>query len=398
MNTSVAFAFKAVRQDGAIETGTVEAASREAAIAQLGTRGAFAVSVSVAPAIERRPAGLSADDLAQGLRALATLLGSGVPLGRALAILEELAPPSWRHALPALRQRVEQGESLGAGLEASSLGLPPYVLGLLQAGEAGSGLTAALESAAQMLETRVATQTAVRNALAYPLMLAVAGGASVALLVGVVLPRFANLLADAGQTLPLSTRLVLQLGSTARAVFVPGMLLLIGLTVLWRAWVATPEGMKRWHHWLLTGPVIGTIRWSAASANACSALTALLSAGVPLAVALPHAGRASGDRALESRLLAARRRIESGQSIASAMHAEAALTPAAIRLVRVGEETGALAGMLGHAARIESEQALQRLRRLIRILEPMLILLFGCLVMAVAAALLQAMYGLRPSL
>lgn len=398
MNESQAFEFRAVRRDGAIEAGTVEAPSREAAVALLGSRGTFAISVSAAPASRARSARVGADDLAQGLRALATLLGSGVPLARALAILEDLAPPTWRTVLPALRHRVEQGESLGACLQASSLGLPPHVIGLIEAGEAGSGLTAAVESAARMLEARAATRTAVRNALAYPLMLGVAGSASVGLLVGVVLPRFASLLADAGRTLPLSTRLVLQLGSATRAAFLPGIVALAALAVLWRAWIAKPEGMKRWHQWLLAAPFIGPIRWSAAVANACSALTALLGAGVPLATALPHAGRASGDRALESRLLAARKRISGGESIASAMQAEAALTPTAIRLVRVGEETGQLAGMLGHAARIEADHSLQRLQRLIRVLEPVLILLFGGLVMVVATSLLQAMYGLRPSL
>jgi len=72
------------------------------------------------------------------------------------------------------------------------------------------------------------------------------------------------------------------------------------------------------------------------------------------------------------------------------------VTPTAIRLVRVGEETGKLADMLAHASRIEATQALQRLQRLTRGLEPLLILLFGGFVMVVAAALLQAMYGLRP--
>jgi general secretion pathway protein F len=390
------FAFKAMRRDGSLETGVVEAPSREAAAALIGARGVFAIEVSAESRVLQARLRISADDLALGLRALATLLASGIPIARALTILEDLVPAAWLPALPDLRHRVEQGEHLGTALEASSLPFPSHVIGVIGAGEAGSGLAAAVEGAAHLLETRAATRAALRNALAYPSILAVAGSASVALLVGVVLPRFASLLTDSGQTLPASTRLVLALGSSAHAALIPAGFALAGAVALWRAWVAKPEGLAQWHRLLLKAPGLGPIRHSAAAANACSALAALLGAGVPLASALPTAARATGDRAVELRLLAARRRIATGERISSALRAEAALTPTVVRLVRLGEETGRLSGMLAHAAAIESGQALQRLQRAIRLLEPALILVFGILVMVVAAALLQAMYGLRP--
>jgi general secretion pathway protein F len=390
------FKFQAVRRDGTLEAGVVEAPSRDAALALIGSRGAFATQVAADPAAALPPSRISTEDLALGLRALATLLAAGVPLARALSLLDDLAPPAWLSALPDLRRRVAQGEHLGAALAASSLPFPSHVIGIIQAGEAGSGLAAAAQSSAQMLEARAATRAALRNALAYPAMLAVAGSASVALLVGVVLPRFAGLLADSGQVLPLTTRLVLGFGSVARVAAVPGIFALAVAAALWRKWVSRPEGLARWHELLLSAPALGPIRRSAASANACAALAALLEAGVPLATALPHGARATGDRAQESRLLAARGRITTGEGVAAALRAENALTPTVTRLVRIGEETGHLAAMLVHAARIESDHALQSLQRLIRVLEPVLILVFGGLVMIVAAALMQAMYGLRP--
>src|SRR5439155_23940113 len=370
MSDHTPFAFKAVRRDGTIETGIVEASDRGAAAALIGSRGAFAIQVTAeAPAPHARLR-ISADDLALGLRALATLLGSGIPIARALAILEDLVPVAWLAALPDLRQRVTQGEHLAAALEASPLPLPSHVIGIIHAGEAGSGLGAAVESAAQLLEARAATRAALRNALAYPSILTVAGSASVALLVGVVLPRFADLLADTGQVLPTSTRIVLALGSAVHGALIPALFALAGAGALWRAWVAQPEGLTRWHRLLLEAPAVGPIRRSAAAANACSALAALLGAGVPLAAALPPAARATGDRAVESRLLAARRRIATGEGVGSALQAENALTPTVVRLVRLGEETGRLTDMLAHAAAIESGLARQRLQRAIRMLEP----------------------------
>lgn len=397
MRRPVPFAFKAVRRDGGLETGVVEAPSREAAAALIGSRGAFAIELSAKPDDSLRLRRRNPDDLAAGLRALATLLGSGVPLGRALSLLDELAPPSWLGALPDLRRRIEQGDRLATALDASPLGFPAHVIGIIQAGEAGSGLDAAVQSAAEVLEARAAARTALRNALAYPAMLAVAGGASVALLVAVVLPRFAGLLGDSGQTLPVTTRVVLGLGALSHVLFFPAIALVIAAAAAWRAWTARPAGLAQWHRLLLSVPTVGLIRRSTAAANACAALAALLDAGVPVAQALPHAARATGDRAMDAKVLAARGRIATGERISTALEKEDALTPTVVRLVRIGEETGRLKGMLAHAARIEASQALQRLQRGLRLLEPALILVFGGIVMLVAAALLQAMYGLRPA-
>jgi general secretion pathway protein F len=391
----VAYTFKAVRRDGSHEQGVIEATTREAAVALLGSRGAFAIEVAE-PTASARSARVSAEDLALGLRALVTILTSGVPLARALAMLDDLVPDSWHPALPELRRRVEQGERLGAALEASPLPFPPQVLGIIAAGEAGSGLIAATESAAQVLEQRAAMRAALRSALAYPMMLAVAGSASVGLLIGVVLPRFAQLLSDYGQTLPASTRVVLFLGAVARVALVPTLVGVAIVAALLPGWLARGDRLRRLHRLLLNLPAVGAIRRSSATAHACSALAALLNSGVPLATALLHAARASGDQEMEARLVRAREAIATGERIGAALRGADALTPTAIRLVRVGEETGALADMVAHAARIEASQALQRLQRFTRGLEPVLILLFGGLVMIVAAALLQAMYGLRP--
>lgn len=397
MTEAIAFAFRAVRRDGTIETGVLDAPDRDGALALIRTRGAFPLEVAPRQGTALPRVRVSTDDLALGLRSLASLLGAGIPLGRALEVLPELVPVGWAAALPELRARVEQGERLSAALSASSLPLPPHVVGIIEAGEAGSGLAAAMESVARLLEARAATRAALRSALAYPVMLALAGSASVAILVGVVLPRFATLLIDAGQRLPFSTRLVLTAGMLVRTSWLPAVVVAAAAVLLWRQWVARPDGCTRWHRLLLGAPAIGLIRRSAAAASGCSALAALLDAGVPLATALPHAARATGDRAVEATLLAARARIAVGERISAALTAEGAFTPTVARLVRTAEETGELTGMLAHAAQLESAQALRRLQGLIRVLEPALILVFGGVVVVVAAALLQAMYGLRPT-
>jgi general secretion pathway protein F len=396
VSTGAQYAYRAAHRSGQLESGVLLADNAEAARDALYARGLFPVEVR--PAARRRPAGprLSTADLALGLRILATLLESGLPIGRALAAMDDLAPPAWQPALAAMRDSIRQGSSLAGAFSAAPVAFPPLVVGLVQAGEAGTGLAPAVARAAELTESAAETRRAIGAALAYPLLLAGAGFASVVLLVGFVLPRFAAILEDLGQGLPPTARLVLGAADAARAGFLPAVGTLVLALVLWRLWTSTDEGLARWHAALLSLPLVGAIRRAGAVGRFAAALSALLDSGVALAPALSHATRATGDAALTARILAAREAVVGGQGIGTSLAAAGAATPTLVRLVRAGEETGRLAPMLSHAGRIESERAERLVRSLVRVLEPGLIIGFGAVVALVAAALLQSVYGVRP--
>lgn len=391
-----AYSYRAARADGAIELGVLDAESHAAAASALSARGLFPMEIRVEAEASSGRNRLPARDLALGLRMLATLLESGLSMTRALAALEELVPDSWCEALPIIARNVREGRSLAAALAASPVEFPPVVLGIVQAGEGGSGVALAVQRAAELTEQVAATRAAIIAALAYPCILGVAGAASVALLVGVVLPRFGAILADLGQPLPATTRFVLGFATTARTLALPGLIVLIAALFIFRAWRTTSTGARSWHELLLRVPLLGDVRRSAATARASAALAALLESGVPVSVALIHGARACGDAALGARLLAARESVVVGQGIARALAAAQAMTPTAIRLVQAGEETGRLASMLAHAAKLERDLADRKLHAAVRLLEPGLILVFGGIVAVVAAALLQAIYSVRP--
>jgi len=395
--TATRFAYRAARADGAFEHGVLAAESRDAALRALTAQGLWAVDLTAARSDGDLRMRLSPADLALGLRVLSTLLESGLPVSKALAAMPELAPDAWQPALPGLARSVREGSSLGAALERSGLAIPAVVLGIVRAGEAGSGLARAVRRAADLMDESAATRTAVRAALIYPCILAVAGTVSVGILVGVVLPRFGAILADLGQSLPPTTRFVLQASALARVAALPAGIATLIILVAWRAWISTADGAVRWANILLGAPVIGRIRRSAGTARVCAALSALLESGVALSSALTHAARAAGDAAIQHRVLAARTSVIAGARPSAAFLTEDALTPIASRLVRAGEETGALVPMLAHAARLENERATDRVRSAVRLLEPTLILAFGGLVALVAAALLQAIYSVRPT-
>jgi general secretion pathway protein F len=190
--------------------------------------------------------------------------------------------------------------------------------------------------------------------------------------------------------------MILAFADMARAAFVPALFTVLVAGLLWRVWTGTEEGRAKWDAFLLGVPLVGGIRRSAATGRFCAALGALLESGVPIAPALSYATRATGDAALTGRILAARESVVAGRSIAASLEAENAATPTSIRLIRTGEETGRVGPMLSHASRIEAERAEQLVRALVRVLEPSMIIVFGGIVALVAAALLQAVYSVRP--
>jgi len=399
------FEYRAARDDGAVERGIVAAKNETDALRLLALRGllaaelreagdiATATTVSLWTSRNRMPVA----QLALGLRVLSDFLDAGLPVARALSALEEMAPSAWRKVLPSVRAAIRDGKSVAAALADADLRFPRVVIGLIRAGESGMGLAIGARRAAEIMEEAAAARAAIRAALSYPVILLVAGTASLCLLVGVVIPHFASILADLGETLPPMTRALLAMSSVSRQAALPVLAVVVATMALWQRWIASDRGAKHWHGFLLSTPFLGSLRLTATSSRICFALAALLESGVPISAALDVAANASNDAILTARWLEAREQVVRGERLSNALHLTRATTATTMRLARAGEESGRLAAMLMHAARLDREESLRRMRSAVQLLEPAMILLFGALIAFVAGALLQALYGIRPT-
>jgi len=247
------------------------------------------------------------------------------------------------------------------------------------------------------LEQEVETRSAIQSVLIYPALLASAGTLAIVLLVVFVLPRFAAILTDLGQTIPATAQIILGFASFARFAIVPLSICIAIAVVGLRAWIATQSGRESWHRLLLALPILGPIRQAFGASRSCDALAALLAAGVPMRSALTHAASASGDSALGQRFVIVSNSVARGDALASALASTKATTPTIVRLVQVGQHTGELAKMLFEGARLERERATRRVSTLVKLLEPSLILAFGVLMALISAALLQTIYAIRPT-
>jgi general secretion pathway protein F len=334
-----AFRYEAARSDGGTVRGRLDAPSRPDAAALLSARGLFPVSVEVIEESSRWwPPRPSARSRAIVIESLATLVGAGLPLEKALHATEQVATGRLREVLTRVSARVREGASLGGALSAETGVFSGVTLGLIRAGERGVGLGAALEQAASQLDREAESAARVQAALAYPALLAVAGSLSVAVIVLFVVPRFGAILGDLGETLPPATRLLIALSD-----FVRNYGLLLGAALVAGFALGATEITRRreaFHRWLLGLPVIGSLRHSLATARVARTLAVLLDTGTPALQALVIAEGAAGDAEVAARVARARERVAEGASLTVALSGTEALTPAALQLLAVGEQSG----------------------------------------------------------
>jgi general secretion pathway protein F len=389
------YRYRAAEANGRVARGTLDAASLTEAGTLLLLRGLQPIDVvATAPGMARSTA--PKQQLALVFRSLASLREAGVPLERAVRCTLPLTSGRLRETLEQALSHLSAGRMLADSLDDGGGMLPQLVSGMLRAGERAGQLTQALTRVAEQLEHEAEFQARLRQALAYPMLLVVAGIASIGVITGVVIPRFSLLLAEFGQELPPLTQALLGMSALMQRWWpvLLGGLAAVALLV-WQRWQSI-EGRRAIHAALLSLPVLGPLRHSLSSARVLRAFSSALLAGIPLLSALRAAGEASGDSEVLARLDRSAVLVAEGQPASAALSSTRALTGLATDLLAVGEGTGQLGAMAARAATLLSTDAERRLQTMVRLLEPGLVVLFGGLTTFVAAALLQAVYSIRP--
>ncbi|GAB3730735.1 type II secretion system F family protein [Silanimonas algicola] len=396
------FRYKALSAAGEALAGTMEAARAEDVVARLQEQGHLPLDVGTSLE-EGAGAGLATlfrkkalDDAAvlQFTQQLATLLGAGQALDRALGTLLELPDnPQSRRVIERIRDAVRGGLPLSAALEQQHGLFSRLYVNLVRAGEAGGGLQVALLRLGEYLERAAALKAQVISALIYPILLLVMVLAVCALLLGVVVPQFNDLLASTDVVLPWYTQLVLGSGMLLRNyglyVFVAGAVALL----LGARHVRQPEPRARLDAWLLGRPRIGELLARYETARFARTLGTLLGNGVPLLNGLGIARQVMDNRALGAALERATDEVKTGQGLAFALSRTKRFPRLAVQMVQVGEESGELGAMLLKVADTfdaETQRAIQRaLAALVPVITVLMALLVGVVIMAVLVPIYQ---------
>jgi general secretion pathway protein F len=394
------FAWRAADAAGRTLRGVEEAASPAALERALGARGLYPLEVAPAPAREageRRGGGRGKRaEMVESIRYLATLLSAGFPLDRALGAVARVAGRNdVAAAVSEVRARVRGGARLAEGMAEHPEIFPRFAVGMVRAGERGGYLAESLDRLAVQLEREQALRARLASAMLYPAVMVLVGAAALATLFVQVLPRFVELLADTGSQLPRSTALLLATGDFAGrwwpALLMAPVLLAAALTAV----RATEEGRLAVDRALLRAPVAGKIRRSVAAVRLARALSTLLRSGMPILPALETAAEAQSDAAVAADVLRVREEVRAGDGLAVSLRRGGVYPFSFLQMVEVGEEGGRLPEMLERAAEAMEGEVERSLERLLRLVEPVMIVAFGGAVGFVALSLLQAIYGIQ---
>jgi general secretion pathway protein F len=393
---SFTFRYVAVDPRGRKMRGHISAVSPAAVSRDLEERGLFVLDI-VEGAHSVRSGGSSAGARHRGVleatRGLAALLNSGMPLIRALAITGNLSDTGTKPVLESARGLVEGGMPLASALAQHPAHFAPHYVGVVRAGERSGDLPGAFSILADQLEREDQMRARLISASIYPLVLVTAGGIAIFVLLFFVLPRFVELLDDAGAQLPRSTALLLSLSSALQQTWP----LLLGLAMLATMLLvgsrASVAGRRAGSAALLRLPVLGGLRRSVAGARFARLTGVLLGGGAPLLSALEDAQLSLDDALASDEVARIRARVREGVSLHRSI-AEGDLFPAELaELVAVGEEASRLQEFLLKAAELLERRTERMLLRIVTLLEPAIIIGFGVLVAFVALSLLQAIYG-----
>jgi general secretion pathway protein F len=396
------FTYRAADRGGKTVDGVMEA-SDERAVADRLHRDAY-FPIRIVAQTERTPwwsfgAGgrLRQRDLLTFTQQLATLFEAGLPLDRALAVLEELAPnPRVKSILDDLLRSVRGGASFSDALARHHpRPFSRLYINMVRAGEKGGVLEITLRRLAEFLEARAAFTEAVVSAMIYPAIVTIVSVGAIAFLLTFVVPRFAVIFADLGQAVPLPTQILLTVSGTLRAWWWLGALAAIAGLFGWRFWTSTPDGRLAWDRVLLRVPLIGGINLKVEVSRFARTLGTLLKSGVPVLTALAVVGEMMTNHVVARAVARLAEGVKRGTGLATPMSESPAFPPLSVHMVRVGEETGRLEEMLLKVADMLESDLRAELKRIIGLLEPAVILGMGLVVGFIVMAMLLAIFSIN---
>jgi general secretion pathway protein F len=400
------YRYKALNNRGEVLEGQMEAATDAEVVLRLQEQGHLpmeAVPASAGSGLSWRglfrPKPFAGARLVQFTQQLATLLGAGQPLDRALSILLELPEDEVaRRTISDIRDAVRGGTSLSVALERQHGAFSRLYVNMIRAGEAGGSLHDTLQRLADYLERSRALRGRVINALIYPAILLTMVGFSLLFLLGYVVPQFSAMYENLDTELPLFSRAVLSLGTLVGDWW--WLLVAMPALALWlfaRKW-REPAFRARFDEWLLRQRLAGPIVAKMETARLARTVGTLLRNGVPLLTALGIGGRILGNQALIADVESAAGDVKNGVGLSAALGKGRKFPRLALQMIQVGEESGALDTMLLKTAdTFEAETALA-LDRMLAALVPAITVLLAIVIGFVIMAVLLPMYQISGSL
>jgi type IV pilus assembly protein PilC len=350
---------------------------------------------------ERRRARIRIDrsirlgDLVIMTRQLRTMIQAGMPL---VSGLEALADQSTNPRLGEVLTEVERAVSSGRSL-ASTLGdypqvFPELLITLIQSGEISGRLPEALLEASRQLELQLEVRQKLITALMYPAFTLLATIATLTAMILWIVPVFAGIYKDLNATLPAPTLMLVEISDVLAHRSWIVILTLIALIVALKRFNKTPEGRIKIDAFKLKIPLFGAIYRKSAAANVTGSLAGLLESGVPLIQAMHACSRVCGNAVMAESVRTAADNVETGRRLSDELERTEQFQIMVIRMISMAEETGSLPDVLRQISASYIEEVEYSIRRIMTIIEPVMILCVGAVIGFMLVALYYPIFNL----
>ncbi len=393
-----AFVWKGKTREGKVVSGERVADNKEAVLALLRRDQILVSSVKEKGkemALPKLGGGVAAKDLAIFVRQFSVMIDAGLPLVQCLEILgTQQENKNFAKILQTTRMDVEGGSTLADAMRKHPKAFDELFTNMIAAGEAGGILDTILKRLATYIEKAVKLKAQVKGAMVYPVAVLGIAGLVIAVILWKVIPTFASMFEGLGAQLPLPTRIVIA-ASNWFVRLLP--FLIVGIVLLvffFRRYYATYGGRRTVDRTLLRLPILGVILQKIAVARFCRTLATLISSGVPILDGLEITARTSGNAIIEDAIMAVRKGVESGLTVAQPLKESGVFPPMVVQMIGVGEQTGALDAMLSKIADFYEEEVDQAVANLLTLMEPVMILFLGITVGGIVISMYLPLFDL----
>jgi type IV pilus assembly protein PilC len=392
--------YKVRDRSGALITGQLAGDNETLVLQRLREMGMTPVEVKRASSglkmeINLRPGRVKLKQIAVFCRQFATMVNSGLPILRALAILaDQTDNTELQKVLVQVRTDVENGSSLSAAMGKHPKAFNNLFISMIKAGETGGVLDDVLLNLADQIEKEVELRRQIKSAMTYPVVVVAMVMLIMTAMLLFVVPQFETIYADLGGQLPLPTRILLGVSSAFRNYWY---IVALGIGVgsfLFRRYKRTDAGRARVDAAKIRVPVFGPLFHKVALARFSSTLAMLLRAGVPILQALDNVKETVNNRVIADAVDDVKTSVREGESIARPLTKHKVFPPMVVQMLAVGEETGAVDTMLDKVAQFYNNEVTATVEALTSLIEPLLIGVIGGAVGAAVIALYMPMFNI----
>jgi type IV pilus assembly protein PilC len=396
MATTV-FLWEGKSRQGNVQKGEISANNKEEVMTLLRKQNITPVNVTAKPREIKLSFGqpkVTDKDVVILTRQLATMIDAGLPLVQCLEILgSQTDNTTLAKVVAQVRSDVESGATFADALKKHPKVFDNLYVNMVAAGEAGGILDTILGRLAAYMEKFAKIKRQIKSAMIYPSVILFVAVAVVALLLVVVVPMLAAMFKEAGQALPLPTRIVITVSDFLKGW--GGLILLVsivGSIFGIKRWRKTDNGMRTTDRIAMKIPVMGSLIIRVSVAKFTRTLGTLMTSGVPILEGLIIVAKTAGNKIVEEAIMQTRQSVSEGKTLAEPL-TKAKVFPAMVtQMISVGEATGALDNMLNKIADFYDEEVDSAVAALTSMLEPMLMIFLGTTVGFVIIAMYMPIF------